>query len=371
MRLRFLADLPPLGYQVYRVYQKEGTRTKLPQPVLRTEFENEWLRLRFDEQTGLIASLYDKHSQREVFSALAATAAVIDDPSDTWSHGVFKFDRQVGSFALASMRMLTDGAVQATLRVESEYGRSRLIQDFTVYKDLPRIDVAVQVDWHEQFKLLKLLFPVNVEEATATYEIPYGHIVRPCDGLEEAGQRWVDVSGEGLGVSFLNDGKYSFSVDGNVFGLTVLRSPIYAHHDPTVPDGDAVYDFIDQEQQSFHYSILPHDGDWRKAGTLRAAAEINQAAMVLKTTGHEGPLPTAAAMLGDLPSAMELSVIKRAEEGEGLILRLVETYGEALTFDLTLPVWQIKVSVVMVPYEIKSLHVTPDGTVREVNLLEE
>ena len=371
MRLQFLADLPPLGYQVYRVHQKEGTRTKLPQPALRTTFENEWLRLCFDEQTGLIVSLYDKRSQREVFSAPTANAVVIDDPSDTWSHGVFRFDRQVGSFALASMRMLTDGAVQATLRVESEYGRSRLIQDFTVYKDLPRIDVAVQVDWHEQFKLLKLLFPVNVEEATATYEVPYGHIVRPCDGLEEAGQRWVDVSGEGLGVSFLNDGKYSFSVDDNVFGLTVLRSPIYAHHDPTVPDMDAVYDFIDQGQQFFQYSILPHQGDWRKAGTLRAAAEINQAAIVLKTTGHEGPLPTAAAMLGDLPPAVEISVIKQAEQGEGLILRLVETHGEALNFDLTLPVWQIKVSVVMKPYEIKTLKAMPDGTVGEVNLLEE
>jgi alpha-mannosidase len=371
MRLRFLAELPPLGYQVYRVHQKEGERHKLPQPALKTTFENEWLRLRFDERTGLISSLYDKRSQREVFSAPAAMAAVIDDPSDTWSHGVFTFDQQIGSFEPTSLRTLTDGAVQTTLRVESAYGRSRLTQDFTFYKDLPRIDVAVQVDWHEQFKLLKLLFPVNVEEPTATYEVPYGHIVRPCDGLEEAGQRWVDVSGEGLGVSFLNDGKYSFSVDGNVFGLTVLRSPIYAHHDPTVPDMEAVYDFIDQGQQSFHYSILPHQGDWRKAGTLRVAAEINQAAMVLKTTGHEGPLPTATSMLGDVPAAVEMSVVKQAEEGDGLILRLVETQGETMAFDLNLPHWQITVPVVMAPYEIKTLHVTPDGTVREVNLLEE
>ena len=39
-------------------------------------------------------------------------------------------------------------------------------------------------------------------------------------------------SGALYGLSILNDGKYSFDVDVRDIGLTVLRSPIYAHHDP-------------------------------------------------------------------------------------------------------------------------------------------
>ena len=64
-------------------------------------------------------------------------------------------------------------------------------------------------------------------------------------------------------------------------------------------------------------------------------------------------------------------MIKQAEEGDGLIVRLVETHGEGLTFDLTLPVWQITVPVAMTPYEIKTLRVRADGTAGEVNLLVE
>ena len=51
------------------------------------------------------------------------------------------------------------------------------------------------MDWHEQFKLLKLRFPLNLEQAAVTYEIPYGSIVRPADGDEQPGQSWLDVSG--------------------------------------------------------------------------------------------------------------------------------------------------------------------------------
>jgi len=254
--------------------------------------------------------------------------------------------------------------------VNSTYGNSTLVQDFTLYQEIKRIDVHVKVDWHEQFKLLKLQFPVNVEKPWATYEIPYGHIVRPCDGLEESGQNWVDVSGDSLGVSFLNDGKYSFSVDNNVFGLTVLRSPIYAHHDPEEPQMNVDYEFMDQGMQEFHYALLPHNGDWRKAGTVMQAAEINQHAPVHLTTYHPGSLPRHGSFIDGFPENIILSVVKKAEDMDGMVLRAYETHGNPTPVSISSAFSNQEIPLEFSPYEIKTILVSDEGDVREVNLLE-
>ena len=50
--------------------------------------------------------------------------------------------------------------------------------------------------------------------------------------------------------------------------VTVLRSPIYAHHDPAAPEPGEPYSFIDQGIQRFRYALLPHADSWAQAGTV-------------------------------------------------------------------------------------------------------
>src|SRR5205823_7996839 len=132
-------------------------------------------RLEFEPITGYIKNLRDKKMQLEVFKADAARPVVIDDPSDTWSHDVFIFDKVIGAFTAQSVKLVEHGPVRSVIRVTSGYDASKLIQDFTMYADLDQIEVRVMVDWHEHFKMLKLRFPVNLHFMKATYEIPYGH----------------------------------------------------------------------------------------------------------------------------------------------------------------------------------------------------
>ena len=183
--------------------------------------ENDRFRLVLDPATGCLASLHDKQHEVEVFVGEAAKAVVIDDPSDTWSHSVYQFQDVVGTFAATSIKRVEHGPVKSVIRVESAYGASRLVQEFTMYRELPQIEVRVTVDWHEQFKMLKLQVPVNLNFLWATSEIPYGFIERPANGEEEPGQSWVDLSGIArggvdvpYGLSILNDEKYSFDVRG-------------------------------------------------------------------------------------------------------------------------------------------------------------
>ena len=71
-----------------------------------------------------------------------------------------------------------------------------------MYAGVPRVDVKMQVDWHEKHILLKVAFPLSAHNDKATFEIPYGSIERPTtrNTPAEAGQ--VRGSGTTLGRSF-------------------------------------------------------------------------------------------------------------------------------------------------------------------------
>jgi alpha-mannosidase len=248
---------------------------------------------------------------------------------------------------------------------------SRLTSEYTLHRDHDRIDVDVTVDWHGRYEILKLRFPVAAGSgARATWETSYGTIERPMDGAERPGQRWVDVSGADGGVSVLNDGKYSSDVLDGEIGLTVLRSPIYAWHDPFVPEEDGVYPFTDQGIQRFRYAILPHDGDWRSSGTVRQAMELNAEPMVVLETAHAGTLPPAASFVRCSAPGVMVSVLKRAERGDEIVLRAHETHGVGTDTRIELPRWGIGWEATFRAGELRTWRIGADGVVGETDLLE-
>jgi alpha-mannosidase len=424
-RLCFLADLPALGYRMYRVVrgaggrgtgvggrglgvgggersepgEGEGQRAQPAgvellggepggQPVERASqlaegpsllLENEFLRLSFDQQTGWITSLYDKRFAVEALAGPAALPVVLRDESDTWSHNVFSFRDEAGRFTAESVQQIADGPVRSTVRVTSRYGDSLLVQEFSLYAGRPLVAVSAMVDWREQHKALKLRFPINVHFHRATAEAPYGSIERFANGEEEPGQSWVDVSGssrasgERYGVSIINDGKHSYDVMIRDVGLTVLRSPIYAHHDPAVPQPDQRYSYIDQGLQRFRYGILPHGGGWEESGLVRLAAELNQAPIAMAGTFHpEGQLPQSQSFLSVEPASVTATVLKQAEEGDDLIVRAYASARAAAEATISLPAWGRSFSAAFGPAEIKTFRVPRDlaRPVVEVNMLE-
>ncbi|MGC9468489.1 MAG: alpha-mannosidase [Anaerolineae bacterium] len=380
-RIAFMAKLPPLGYRVYQLAPEGPAPESAPLTATDTSLENARFRLEFDPATGYLISLFDKEAGVEALTGPAARPVVIADPSDTWSHNVFRFDVEVGAFTVSRMRVVEEGPVKAVLRVKSVWGRSRLVQDFTLYASPdgpPRIDVHVTVDWHEQFRMLKLRFPINVRMMAPTHAIPYGHIERFANGEEEPIQAWVDLSGTirdgeiAYGLSVLNDGKASADVNVRDIGLTVLRSPIYAHHMPAEPQPDRDYSFIDQGRQTFTYSLLPHRGGWEDGGTVRHAAELNQRPVALIATYRDGPLPLSESYLEVDQDNIVVTVLKQAEDNDDLILRAYETAGRATRATLRLPKWDREILANFARGEIKTFRIPrdPAAPVAETDFLE-
>ncbi len=362
-RLCFPVSVPPLGWRVYRV--RNGTVEGEPLAGTDTRLENEHLLLELDPATGRIATLLDKASGADLAAPGARHAVVVDDRSDTWGHGVTAYDDELGEFECVSTTLVECGPVRAILRVESRFGSSTLREDYVLGADRRYVDVRVALDWHEQLKLLKLRYPTSVETDEATFETPYGHLVRPASGDEEPGQAWVDVSAGGRGLSVVNDAKYGYDVRGGDIGISAVRSPVWAWHDPRELDEAGDFEYMDQGRQTFLVRLVPHAGDWVDADVPRLAAELNQPPFALIETFHDGPLPQRASYAEDAGSVV-MTVLKRAEDGDGVVVRAHETAGRAA--HVTLRVLGREIEADFGPHELKTFHLA--AGVREVDLTE-
>jgi len=375
-RLVFRGPVPAFGYRQFRM-RSAAAAPEPPPRVHASEgvLENEHLRVNFTDD-GAIAIL-DKDAGQQVFRAGigGARALLLDDPSDTWSHNVRAYTKEIGAFANARFRVLENGPLRARVRVRSTCGASSLETDWLLYAGSRNLEARVTLDWHEHLKMLKFSFPVDVEESRPTYEIAYGHITRKAEGEEDPGQRWIDLSGKRAGgeygLAIINDAKYGYSVNGNDLRISIARGAVYAHHDPRKLDPNGEYLWQDQGRQTFRMLLIPHAGAWQEAGVARLAEEFTAPVPVIYQGIHPGTRPLSASFLSvDAPNVV-VSVVKKAEDGEDLIFRCFETAGRPTAASLDLVLVKRRWNSHFRPSEIKTLRVPlAGGEIREVNLLE-
>ena len=125
----------------------------------------------------------------------------------------------------------------------------------------------------------------------------------------------MDIAEYGYGVSLLNDCKYGYSAEGSTLALTVLKCP--SEPDPTADEG----------MHTFTCALLPHMGDFRAAGVIREAYALNQPLLSRPVSKNSGNLSESFSMAECDNPAVIMDGIKRAEESDGLILRLYESFG--------------------------------------------
>jgi len=357
----FRVRVPSLGYTTYHLScdrRPEGYDTSLV--VSPTSMQNELIRLELDRASGLIRVLHDKRTGLDLLAGPGAALVVLRDESDTWSHGVDAFRDEVGRFGpVGEPEIVETGPVRAALRVRSRWGDSTAEQTFYLYDGLARVDVCLLIDWHERHKMLKLAFPTAIEDATATFEVPYGAITRPATGEEEPIQGWMDLSGtidgQGAGLALINDSKYGADVAGAEMRLSLLRSPIYAFHDPAKPQPGKTYRYTDQGEHVVRYRLVAHQGSWQQAGVVREAQSLNVPVYFRYETVQDGDVWACGSALEVGPENVALTVLKKAEDGDDLIARFYETAGRETEARVHMAFAELTWEGTLGPFEIKTV----------------
>ena len=125
------------------------------------------------------------------------------------------------------------------------------------------------------------------------------------------------------GVSMLNDCKYGVGVRNGVIGMSMLKSAIH-------PNPEA-----DKELHEFTYSIYPHQGGWREAGTVKQAYQINNPLTYSWKENEEGTLAPEYSLVSSDQDNAVVEVVKKAEDSDAVILRLYECYNRRTPVTLT------------------------------------
>ena len=327
----FVKDLPSKGYKTFgKVSAGEEKRPFCLSPDSHA-LETPFYQVVFDKN-GCIGQIYDKENDRNVLKPGEAgnLMRVYEDKPiyyDNWDVDIYYTEKFWDVTDLRGFSWVEMGPVRATLRLERQFSHSTITQEIHFYADLRRIDFETTVDWKEHQSLLKAHFPVDVHTDEATFEIQYGNVTRKTHRntswdkarFESCGQKWMDVSEGHYGVSLLNDCKYGHSVKDSCIGLTLIKSG--TEPNPTT----------DQEMHFFTYSLYPHAETWKAAGTVPQAFFLNQPALVSKG-GKPGESFSLASL--NVPNVV-LETVKKAEDGDGVILRMYECENARTPVTLT------------------------------------
>lgn len=357
-------SVPSLGYAAIAggFGAGEGTLT-----ASADRLENQFFRIDLDKNKEIV-SLFDKRLGREVIDKNSycrgnALLTFEDKPMDfdAWDIDVYYQEKMYTVQDVADIKVIETGPIRAsveiTRKIENGLG-STIRQRISLYRNLPRIDFETEVDWHEKQTLLKVAFPVTVNALRATYDIQFGHIERPTywntswdwARFEVCGHKWADLSEGDYGVSLLSDCKYGWDIRDNVMRLTLLKSAI--HPDPKADEG----------RQVFTYSLYPHAGDWRAAGTVQRAYELNVPVQFAAAAGNTAGSDLAKSFSLATIDAENLIIetVKKAEDDDSLIVRLYEAYNQRGNASITFgrPVREAR--------SVNLLEDAPDGSDPEV-----
>jgi len=312
--------VPGLG--AASVIMASGTPKELSSPLQASlgEMENELLRIQFGAD-GTLASIYDKECQREVLAGRGNQLWLFTDiprQFDAWDIDASYPGEGIELVACPETDLVESGPLRAALRFTRRYDSIEIVQTYRLRRLSRVLEIHNLVHWSGRRRLLRALFPFDIQTHEMWSETAFGAVARPNHRntpvdqarFEVPAHRWIDLSEPSYGVSLLNNAKYGHSADGNVLGISLLRSPIYP--DPYADEGD----------HEFLYAIYPHRGTWRN-GTVRAARELHHPLRFTK--GRPSSRFPSLLKLSGVP--VELACLKRAEDSEEVLVRLYEPHG--------------------------------------------
>ncbi len=356
----FVDDLPPLGYRTYSLLEGQAPPSRRLE-VRAGEIVNEFFRVTWQEQAGII-QVFD-HQGKLI---LAGNEIVIEDEIGDLYYHKSRFGQLIksesgkgleyGSFKAKGL-WVEEGMLRTKLIFESEYycitWPYRLKQKFppllykykvidirkevVIYRDLPRIEFITRVDNQYPNVRLRVKFDTMMERKIYFRETQFGVVAEPTEYYSKRSRpspsgipnflSWFDISNGVRGITFMNKGLPAAEIIGGEVYLTLFRSVNGLSADgiagPLIPTPGA----LELGPHLFEYAVEFHEGDWREAGIYRRAQDFHHPPLTIQANGG-GELPPELSFLEIRPYNLVLSALKKAEEGDEVILRFFETAGE-------------------------------------------
>ncbi|MFH1023228.1 MAG: glycoside hydrolase family 38 C-terminal domain-containing protein [Planctomycetota bacterium] len=283
---------------------------------------------------------------------------VMADDADPWGTRFRRLDKQAGAFRLLSrkdaarlsgisapsvpaVRVIEDGQVRTVVEAMFGYGDSYICQQYKISKVLPQMEVEVRVFWNEKDRMLKLSIPTSDPGAICKGQVAYGTDTLPSNGDEAVAQKWVAVvsARNNTALSVLNERNYGFDCRNGNLRLSLLRGAAYSAYPINKREHvlqDRFTPRMDQGERLFRFLVEGSRVGERLETVDREALVYNERPMALSFfPDGAGNRPKPFVRLSD--RAVQITATKKAEDGDGLIIRLYEPTGKKRSTMVSLP----------------------------------
>lgn len=363
--LTFLAeDVPAMGWKTYRI-EPAKKYVDFPSSVVVGDnfLENRFFKVTLDKTTGAIESIYDKQLKREIVDKSAPHK--LNQLIVRWSKNGEK-----QSPVQATIRKGQEGPVYVSLVVStSAPGCPQVTQEIILYDNIKRIDLANRILKDSTPTMeVHFAFPFKIDNPEFRFEGSCSVIKPFRDQFPGSNtnyytvQHWADASDGQVGVTLA-------PIESHIMGFGGLW-PCYvshAHHGAMPPDFGSPFVTADEIKKGhmysfaldsnfrtnfastqegdllFRYSINTHQGDWKKGRVHDFGWAAANPLMPVAIDGpRNGDLDKKQSFCRlDQPNVL-LMTLKQAEDGEGIIVRMIETEGKPVTTKLSMPHLTIK-----------------------------
>jgi mannosylglycerate hydrolase len=365
-QLTFQGRIPAFGYATY--YLDSGTeKSFISQIKIGSRImENQFYRIRINSNGTM--DILDKLTGIDYKECgLFEDREDCGDECDYSSIKNGKTKTITNKAARANIRIIENGPIKATVEIKFSINLpKRLTKDresrtaeklscafvtkVTIYSNIPRIDFSTTFENKIEDHRLRVVFPTNIKTDFVTVEGHFDVLKRPLNhskpktklGLLPAMTNhqgiFLDVDDGEKGFTLINKGLPEYEVhkgkNGCTIYLTLLRCVGWMSRD----DIDSRQNHVGKSQKAtpeaqcpgthtFDYSIIPHKGDWSSAGIHRRAYEHNVPVWVVHGVNQNQrdenteSLPRTQSFISVEPSNLMVTALKKAELGDGLILR--------------------------------------------------
>ena len=331
-KVLFVARVPSVGYAVYDVQPGAAAGLTSALQVSENALENQYYRVRLN-QDGDVPSIFDKSIGRELLAGPARLAISYDNPVQ-WPAWNMDWDQEQAApreyvGGPARIRIVENGPARVALEVSRQTAGSRFVQTIRLSAGDAgkRVEFENAIDWNTRESNLKATFPLKASNRIATYNWDIGTIERPTAlprKFEVPSHQWIDltdISGV-FGATILTDCKNgSDKPSDNTIRLTLIRTP-------GTRGGYSDQGTQDLGHHEFVYGLAGHGGDWRQAGSDWQGQRLNDPLIAFQTSRHAGPLGREFSLLQLSSPRIRLLALKKAEQSDELVVRLVELDGK-------------------------------------------
>jgi alpha-mannosidase len=348
----FLAErVPSLGYKTYFLVPSGNAGNRANQNFdLISRLENNYYRI--DLGHGGIVQIRDKELNKDLFTTDKFLGGELFSMQSVGT-GAGEFD-QVQQPTMEGFEKISDyqpvwqnyksGPLFQSIEYVQKIKHAVVKQKIILYNQVKKIDFQLSLlNWEGiQYREFRLAFPININRADITYEVPFGKVEIGKDEIPGApGERYQVEASEIRPRSVLN--WIDVSSDNDV-GITFSSSvAVWDYKDPT----NAPVDYpllqpvllasrrschgmgnwyLQEGDHQFEFSLTSHPPGWENG--FHSALEHNEPLLTVFNPGRMRPkLPPELSFFNvDKPNVI-ISAIKKNDTRDNTIIRFYETEG--------------------------------------------